>query len=176
MKLCRTCGIAQPLECFSKKGVGRRSQCKSCNKHYYDKNREKLVAWARNYYKENKATLLVKSSAYQKARKKVDPDFKVRANFRARLHNALNGVAKYQTTMELLGCSIAALRAHLQAQFTTNMSWDNCGKWHIDHIKPCAKFDLTKEAEQKACFHYSNLQPLWAKDNMKKSDNFPAIV
>jgi hypothetical protein len=48
------------------------------------------------------------------------------------------------------------------------MNWENQGEWHIDHILPCASFDLTKEEEQRKCFHYTNLQPLWAKDNMIK--------
>jgi len=52
------------------------------------------------------------------------------------------------------------------------MTWKNYGEWHVDHIKPCAKFNLIIDKEQKRCFHYSNLQPLWAKDNIKKSDNY----
>ncbi len=54
------------------------------------------------------------------------------------------------------------------------MTWDNYGEWHIDHIKPCALFDFTKEEQQRECFHYTNLQPLWAKDNMRKSDKYEA--
>lgn len=52
--------------------------------------------------------------------------------------------------------------------FTNGMTWDNYGQWHVDHIRPCALYDLTKEDQQMACFHYTNLQPLWAKDNMSK--------
>lgn len=72
--------------------------------------------------------------------------------------------------MELLGCTIEELRTHLEAQFQEGMTWDNYGRdgWHIDHIKPCSSFDLLKEAEQRECFHYTNLQPLWAKDNLSK--------
>jgi hypothetical protein len=58
----------------------------------------------------------------------------------------------------------------LEKQFTKGMNWKNYGKWHIDHIKPCASFDLSLEHEQKLCFHFTNLQPLWAKDNIRKSD------
>lgn len=63
------------------------------------------------------------------------------------------------------------LKKHLEIKFTKGMSWENYGKWHVDHIKPCAKFDLTKESEQRKCFHYTNLQPLWAIDNFKKGAN-----
>jgi hypothetical protein len=71
-------------------------------------------------------------------------------------------------TEELLGCSIENLKKHLEKQFTQGMSWKNYGKWHVDHIKPCANFDLSKKTEQQKCFNYNNLQPLWAVDNLKK--------
>ena len=70
--------------------------------------------------------------------------------------------------MKLCGCSLEKLKQHLESQFTEGMTWDNKGDWHVDHIKPCASFDLTNPEEQKKCFHYTNLQPLWALDNMKK--------
>jgi len=76
--------------------------------------------------------------------------------------------------MKLVGCSIDQLKQHIEKQFKKGMSWDNWGiyGWHIDHIKPCASFDLTKESEQKKCFHYTNLQPLWAKENLKKYNHY----
>ena len=80
----------------------------------------------------------------------------------------LKGNPKLKTTMKLIGCSIEELKQYLGKQFTEGMSWQNYGKWHIDHIRPCASFDLKKLNEQKKCFHYSNLQPLWAKDNLCK--------
>ena len=52
------------------------------------------------------------------------------------------------------------------------MSWDNYGDWHIDHIRPCCSFDLSKIEEQEKCFHYSNLQPLWAEENMTKGGKY----
>jgi hypothetical protein len=70
--------------------------------------------------------------------------------------------------MGLIGCSVPQLRKHLEAQFTEGMTWDNHGEWHIDHIKPCASFDLTDAEQQLECFNYTNLQPLWASDNLSK--------
>ena len=74
--------------------------------------------------------------------------------------------------INLLGCTIQEARNHIEKQFIDGMSWENYGKWHIDHIKPCASFDLTKENDQRKCFHYTNLQPLWAKDNLVKGKWF----
>lgn len=93
-------------------------------------------------------------------------------NLRSRLVQALKGIAKSTTTLNLLGCSIEELRTHLEKQFSEGMSWDNYGRngWHVDHIKPLSSFDLLESEQQfKAC-HYSNLQPLWAEDNLRKSN------
>ena len=90
---------------------------------------------------------------------------------RNRIRNALKGGAKSAHTVELLGNTIEGAKAHLESHFQPGMTWDNYGAWHVDHIKPCAAFDLTDPAQQRACFHFTNLQPLWAVDNLKKSDN-----
>ena len=76
--------------------------------------------------------------------------------------------------MDLAGCDIEYLVEYLEDQFQAGMSWENHGRdgWHIDHIKPCASFDLTKLEDQKQCFHYTNLQPLWAYQNQSKGDKW----
>ena len=79
---------------------------------------------------------------------------------------------KHTSSMELLGCTIEDCRAHLEKQFSDGMSWINHGEWHIDHRKPCASFDMTNGDEQKICFHYTNLQPMFASENISKSDSF----
>lgn len=83
--------------------------------------------------------------------------------------------------MFLTGCDIDYLMYHIQEQFTKGMSWDNHGRgnkgrkeWHIDHIRPCDSFDLRKPAQQRKCFHYSNLQPLWRDDNLTKGSKYTA--
>ena len=98
-----------------------------------------------------------------------DLEYKLMYLSRSRVRLALKGRgAKSRKTVQLIGCSIEHLRQHLEAQFTEGMTWDNHGEWHIDHIKPCASFDLTDEGQQRECFNYANLQPLWAKDNLSK--------
>jgi len=75
--------------------------------------------------------------------------------------------------MNLLGCTAKHFKDYFEKKFTEGMSWEifmSGGQIHIDHIQPCSSFDLSEPAQQQACFHYSNLQPLWAKDNLRKSD------
>jgi hypothetical protein len=102
-------------------------------------------------------------------------NFRLRINIGGRINQAVRYVWGHKSarTLELIGCTIPELRTHLERQFTPGMSWDNYGygddKWHIDHIRPCASFDLTDPAQQRACFHFSNLQPLWQPDNFRKN-------
>jgi hypothetical protein len=90
-------------------------------------------------------------------------------NLGKRIWDALKGNCKSKHTEELIGCSIDYLKIHLEKQFSYGMTWLNYGKWHVDHIRPCASFDLSKKSEQLKCFHYSNLQPLWAVENLRKN-------
>jgi hypothetical protein len=94
-----------------------------------------------------------------------------------RIWDALKGNCKSKSTIKLLGCSIEFLKLHLSKKFHPRtdgltMVLENYGYrgWHVDHIKPCASFDLSKPEEQRKCFHYTNLQPLWAEENFKKHD------
>lgn len=82
-------------------------------------------------------------------------------------------VKKCDLTKNLIGCSVDALIAHIESQFAEGMHWGNHGLrgWHIDHILPCASFDMADPEQQRKCFHYTNLQPLWGSDNIRKKDN-----
>ena len=97
-----------------------------------------------------------------------NPSAKVAHYLRNRNKSVLNGNQKAGNTTELLGCSFEIAIEHIEKQFKPGMTWDNHGEWHIDHCKACAKFDLTDLDEQKKCFHYTNLQPLWAHENLSK--------
>ena len=107
-------------------------------------------------------------------RRKTDINFRIRCNLRIRLNHALRNKSKHTHMIKLLGCSVEFLRCYLLSKFTSGMSWKNYGYagWHIDHIKPCASFDLTKPEEQSKCFNYLNLQPMWALDNISKGDRY----
>ena len=111
-------------------------------------------------------------------KEKSEPLFKIKRNLRSRLRHAVKGNTKSAKTLELLGCSVESLKIHLEKQFLDGMSWENYGLhgWHIDHIIPCDYFDLSEESEQRKCFHYSNLRPLWAKDNLSRPKDFSDIL
>lgn len=109
---------------------------------------------------------------YHRKRAEEDPTFKLAGALRARVRAAIKaaGGKKSKKTEELIGCTIEELMVHLERQFKDGMSWENYGDWHVDHIKPVASFsNLANDIdEQRACFHFSNLQPLWAEDNLRK--------
>ena len=142
---------------------------KSRLKSYY-KHKEKINKYAREYKKKNKDTLKVKNRQYVMKKYHEDINFRLKVLLRGRLWKVITRNSKKSSSLSLLGCTIEDLKSHLEKQFTKGMTWENYGKWHIDHIKPCSSFDLTNLEQQKICFHYTNLQPLWAKDNIKKSD------
>lgn len=119
--------------------------------------------------KENK-----KRVAYMKEKYRNDPAFYALVCCRRRVSNLIKskGIIAPYRTLELVGCSAEELMHHIESQFRQGMSWNNKGKWHIDHIRPCASFDLTDPAQQKECFHWSNLRPIWARRNWKKHDHW----
>jgi hypothetical protein len=99
-----------------------------------------------------------------------DINYKIAHYFRTRIGKALRGNTKSINTTKLLGCSLEFFKKYYESKFTKGMTWAKVmnGEIHCDHISPCASFDLTKASEQKKCFHYTNLQPLWALDNLQK--------
>jgi len=161
-KVCCKCKIWRVLDEFnySKSHWDKlRNDCKICLKEYRKNNRERI----------NAAMLL-----YEQTRKKVDPHFRLMKILRSRVSNALSKIKanKYMDTRGLTGCDIDFLKNHIEQQFTEGMEWNNHGKWHLDHIIPCCSFDLTKEMDQRICFNWKNLQPLWKEDNLEKSGKY----
>lgn len=120
---------------------------------------------------------MARKYVYRNKRYREDPSYKLSIILRRRLLHALKGNKKSASTLQLLGTTVEHLRQHLEAQFLPEMTWENHGQgegmWNIDHIVPCASFDLTNEDQQRMCFHWTNLQPLWWKDNIVKSDKVP---
>lgn len=143
------------------------SNCRSRAKRDIEARREVNKKWRTKNLLRFRELLKLYAREYRKI-----PQNKIAGAARRRIKDSVRsvGALKSSNSVELVGCSWVALRSHLENQFTDGMSWDNYGTaWHIDHIIPCAKFDLTKPEEQKACFHYSNLRPLCAKKNKQES-------
>ena len=149
-----------------------KEKAKADRKAYYQKNKEKCLAGTRAYREKNLDRVRAVDLAGKKRRRKTDPAFKILCLLRRRVLYAIKGTDKSAPTMELLGCTAEHAKQHLENQFTEGMTWNNHGfhGWHVDHIMPCASFDMTDPEQQKECFHYTNLQPLWAKDNLIKGD------
>lgn len=155
---------------------------KKARKKYYDNNIDRLRKQKRESAKkfvDKKADYDVayrlnnveKIRQYKKnwaQKHKNDPVRKIKNNLRRRIHHVIKNNYKSDHTMNLLGCSIEQFILYLKGKFQDGMTLENYGIWHIDHIIPCCNFDLSQPDEQKKCFHYTNLQPLWAKDNLKK--------
>jgi hypothetical protein len=99
-----------------------------------------------------------------------NPNVKIARILRSRLRDALRGNFKSGSAVGDLGCSIDFLKEYLADKFQEGMSWDNYGEWHIDHKLPLSSFNLANREELLKAVHYTNLQPLWAIDNLKKSD------
>ncbi len=143
---------------------------KEYQKIYREKNKEKAKEHKRNHYLKNKDKIIKRERDRFRNKYNNDTEFKIKSCLRRRLLNSIKNNSKSGSAIELLGCSIKEFKEYISSKFKDGMTWDNYGvkTWHIDHIKPCASFDLTKEEEQKQCFHYTNMQPLWAFDNYSK--------
>jgi len=148
---------------------------KADHARYYQENKEVLSQKNKEYQKKNWDWLLPKKNELKNKSRANNPEYRLILNMRERIRFAVKTAKgfKKQRTRELLGCSAQFLIGYLEAKFEIGMSWENYGEWHIDHIIPCAAFDLKNLQAQEECFHYTNLQPLWKEDNLKKLDRLP---
>jgi hypothetical protein len=198
-KVCTKCNIEKELKYFNKMSkvkCGVRSYCRECqsieSKKYRIDNKEKIkeynTKWNTekqeyykkyfeeynklNYEKEKERKLKWSrdnkeySNNYQKQRKKEDILFRLKTNIRTSVNRYLKYKSKH--TFEIVGCSPQFLKEHLESQFIDGMTWENRSEWHIDHIIPLSS--AKTEDELYMLCHYKNLQPLWAEDNLKKSN------
>lgn len=136
----------------------------------YAKHRE-FIALRRKYQRRFNPEMDARHQKTYCAKNRDNAAWRIRRNLGVRLANSVRNNARNSSILTLLGCSIPNLKIYLESKFQTGMSWDNYGKaWEIDHIMPCAIFDLTRLEHRKRCFHFSNLQPLFGIDNRRKSD------
>ena len=134
---------------------------------YREANDERIKQYRKEYYQKNKD----KKQAREQRYRDTCPHYNARMNIARRIRSVITG-DKLDTTLNYTGCTAQELVEHLESQFTEGMTWENYGLrgWHIDHIVPCSSFDLSKEEERYKCFHYSNLQPMWWRENIVKGN------
>lgn len=137
---------------------------KESRKEYVKNNQDKISEYKKKYYSENKSYFL----NWEREKRKIDPIFKLSGNMRKRINSFVKLIkfTKKTKTFDLVGCNPISLKDYLEKKFTEGMSWENYGEWHIDHIIPLSSAK-TEDEVYKLC-HYTNLQPLWAIDNLKK--------
>jgi hypothetical protein len=181
MKICTACGTDKPVsEYFARAASpdGLTPKCKPCKSlvdaAHYKTVRPKQIAQSLKWVRENREAYNINRRQRQRHREATDIQYKLKRRLRARLHKVIKSNVKTGSAVGLLGCPVDSLKTHLEASFYPHpvtgaaMTWDNYGAWHIDHIKPLANFDLTDHADLVVACHYTNLQPLWAEDNLSK--------
>jgi len=190
-KFCIKCQRELPIDNFpfKKNKIRQRNvkngTCKECRRKWFierrknDYERVKEIESKSRLKRREEEKIRSKKNRrrqylYKVKRLKTDPVYKLKNNLSSQVRGAFTkkGVCKSKKSMELLGCDIETAKKHIESLFTEGMTWENHGLygWHIDHIIPIDFFDLTNEEEQKKCFNYKNLQPLWADDNIHKSN------
>ena len=127
----------------------------------------------RNYFKPSDS-LTPSETRKARYRKNMEiPSVRLRKRVMSRIWSAMKGHRVFSRgSFSLVGCSVGFLRKYIEGKFETGMSWDNYGKWHVDHIRPCASFDLSDKEQVLQCFNWRNLQPMWASENMSKGANY----
>ena len=206
-KTCTKCGESKLLSEYHKKKAGkygRLAKCKECVKAYnkvynqsesaktaLKKYREtgKYIETKKKYEKSEAGKVTLKKyqtsekgraymKAYMKNRRQTDPVFKLHRNLSSGFGKWIKGNTKTCRTEQYVGCTYNELLDHLESQFDEGMSWENHGEWQIDHFKARSRFDPAIEEEKFKCWHYTNLQPMWAeinnswKDKKKPGDEF----
>ena len=189
-KKCTKCGEEKPAtaEYFHRNKRANRdkraksglvSQCKDCraasHKKYREKNPEKCRAAIYSWCKANPEKKSASDYKYKKKRRKEDPVFRLNCYMRSGLGSCLSGRRKNSHTFDYIGLTPKELMDYFEGQFTEGMTRENYGEWHVDHIRPLASFDFTgpdREEQLHAAWSYTNMQPLWAVDNIRKGARY----
>lgn len=150
--------------------INNQEEEKVKRKQYYQENKEQISQREKQYKQRNKQ----KVNQYRYDRYHSDLQYKLSSLLRCRLEKVINGKQKTGSAVHDLGCTLPELIQHIEQQFTEDMTWDNWSRtgWHLDHIKPLSLFDLTDPEQYKQAAHYTNLQPLWAHDNLSKGNRY----
>jgi hypothetical protein len=142
-------------------------------KAWTEANREKVRSKQSAWVRANRERVRENCRRHARKMRADRPDWRLKKAMQCRIYIALRGIRKLGRTQELLGCDLPTLRAWLESQFRNGMAWDNYGPvWHVDHVIPISWFDLTSLEQQKKAFCYTNLQPLFAQENLTKKNRY----
>lgn len=179
--ICKDCIKKYNKEYAVKYNLNNKEKISERNKKFYINNSQKLKQKVKEYHlnnkdkrkeyiKNNKDLINKRANEYFKNKKITNPLFKLSCNIRNLILISIkgNGYTKKSKTNEYLGCSFEEFKIHLEKQFTNGMSWENQGKWHMDHIVPVSY--AKSEEDIIKLNHYTNFQPMWAIDNIRKSN------
>jgi len=178
-RLCTRCLIRKSIEEFGTDSYEKdlkNLRCKSCerelSREYTSKDRKHHNRIAREWRRRNRDRV----NLCERERRKEDLSYSLGVDLSVAVTNSVKsqGARKANKSVKLLGCSIQKFLNYISEKFEPGMTWENHGRhtWHLDHIRPCCSFDLTKLEEQYRCFHYTNYQPLWAFDNLSKGGKY----
>ena len=185
VKRCSRCNKIKSFLYFGirNKGTGLRFECDDCRNFYYIKNKNVIKNKSKIRYVLKKPEILEKSkkyrqktktkrNAFERQKRKENPEWGLVGALRNRLNESLQTKQWKKTTRfsEYIGCNREELIQHLENQFLEGMSWENRSEWHIDHIKPLSLASDIDDLYRRC--HYTNLRPLWAKENLIKGARF----
>jgi len=166
-------GIKESRKRYEKKHKERRDKYK---KEWSEKNREHLREYHKQWREENRDDLNEYKRVYEKTKKDSDPSYKLACYTRTAIYTCLKerNIDKYKNTFDYLPYTLEDLIEHIESQFQEDMTWDNYGEWHVDHIKPMNSFNFESPEDEpfQECWSLDNLQPLWAKDNLSKGSRY----
>ena len=168
-KQCTTCNITKPIDKF-------KTNAKSSDNYYYkcndcwkpiEWNKEKQKQSEKKYVDSHKDKIKEK---WKKQRKQINR--RIRHSLNCRIGEMLHSQRTYKCnkTVTYIGCDIKFLKTWFEYLFEANMTWDNYGEWHIDHVIPCGSFNFENDTDQRQCFNWTNMRPCWKIENIKKSD------
>jgi hypothetical protein len=179
---CKKCDNERGLKYTQREDIRKRKHEKESTREFLDnlatrrRNSEKYQSNAKKY-RESSPVYSAYTQEYRK-RKYV----RIRRNISTRIWSELRlyNTTKESSFNEYLGCTTEFFMSYIQDRFTEGMSWDNWGrgsdKWHIDHIHPCADFNMFDDMEVRKCFHYTNQQPLWEPENLRKNNKYNGVI
>jgi len=144
------------------------------HKKWSEKNKEYLTEYHKQWREKNIDKHREYKRKYERNRKTNDPLYKLISNFRTAIYQVLkeNRVDKNKSYFDVLQYTPEQLISHLEKQFTSEMTWDNYGQWHVDHILPITSFNIIEMGDDEfmKCWGLNNLQPMWGVENIKKSN------